>query len=141
MPEKDPFADLSRTFFRRYERRFQHAAGDCDVLFDSSREINAKLRPRRRSVRSGSGKSLFRRPRRRRCSAIIGTPQTQTVQDDTALLDGLVELVSAQRQEARTRRDFATSDAIRDRLAELGLVLEDTPGGVRWKRGTPKQRV
>jgi cysteinyl-tRNA synthetase len=54
-------------------------------------------------------------------------------------LDGLVGLVSEQRQEARRRRDFATSDAIRDRLAELGLILEDTPDGVRWKRGTSEK--
>jgi cysteinyl-tRNA synthetase len=40
-----------------------------------------------------------------------------------------------ERDEARRRRDFARSDELRDRLAELSIVLEDTPGGTRWKRG------
>jgi len=45
------------------------------------------------------------------------------------LIDALVEL----REEARKRKDFATSDRIRDVLAARGVVLEDTKSGVRWK--------
>ena len=36
------------------------------------------------------------------------------------------------REDARSRRDFATADAIRDRLSEAGVVVEDTPAGPRW---------
>jgi cysteinyl-tRNA synthetase len=36
------------------------------------------------------------------------------------------------RQEARGRKDFATSDEIRDQLKEMGVVLEDTKEGTRW---------
>ncbi len=43
------------------------------------------------------------------------------------------ELIDA-RQEARHRRDFARADEIRDQLVHLGIVLEDTKDGVRWKR-------
>ncbi|MGB9802766.1 cysteine--tRNA ligase [Desulfofundulus sp.] len=49
---------------------------------------------------------------------------------EEALLDLLLEV----RQQARARKDWATADHIRDRLKELGIILEDTPGGVRWKR-------
>jgi cysteinyl-tRNA synthetase len=45
----------------------------------------------------------------------------------------IVELVGA-RTAARARRDFAESDRIRDRLLDLGVVVEDTPDGVRVKR-------
>ncbi|MER5639957.1 cysteine--tRNA ligase [Kitasatospora sp. NPDC002227] len=48
------------------------------------------------------------------------------------VVDSLVQLVLEQRQAARARKDFATSDAIRDQLTAAGLVIEDTPSGSRW---------
>lgn len=45
-----------------------------------------------------------------------------------------VEQKLGERQSARSRRDFATADAIRDELAEAGIVVEDTPAGPRWKK-------
>jgi len=39
------------------------------------------------------------------------------------------------RAEARKRKDFAQSDAIRDRLKELGVILEDGKEGTTWKIG------
>jgi cysteinyl-tRNA synthetase len=52
-----------------------------------------------------------------------------------ALSDAEIEARIAERQAARHRRDFTTSDRIRRELAEGGIILEDTrDGGVRWKR-------
>jgi len=49
--------------------------------------------------------------------------------------DKLIELIIALRQRAREKKDFKTSDEIRQRLAELGVVLEDQKDGtVGWKR-------
>jgi cysteinyl-tRNA synthetase len=45
-----------------------------------------------------------------------------------------IEALIGRREEARKTRDFATADRIRDELLEMGVVLEDTPQGVRWKR-------
>lgn len=53
---------------------------------------------------------------------------------EDASLEAEVEAKIAARQEARKRRDFAASDAIRDELAARGILLEDTPQGVRWRR-------
>lgn len=50
------------------------------------------------------------------------------------LEDALMELIITMRQEARQRKDWATADAIRDRLKALGITLEDTPHGPRWKK-------
>jgi cysteinyl-tRNA synthetase len=48
------------------------------------------------------------------------------------LVGALVEELLALRQDARDRHDFAASDALRDRLAALGVVVEDRPGGAAW---------
>jgi cysteinyl-tRNA synthetase len=39
-----------------------------------------------------------------------------------------------ERQEARRERDFGRADAARKKLEELGIILEDTPKGTRWRR-------
>jgi len=51
---------------------------------------------------------------------------------DQSVLDGLVALALDQRAAARERKDFASADAIRDQIAALGVILEDTPQGTRW---------
>ena len=51
-------------------------------------------------------------------------------EDDTRI-DGLLE----ERAAARAARDFARADAIRDALAEEGIVIEDGPDGATWRRG------
>jgi cysteinyl-tRNA synthetase len=50
------------------------------------------------------------------------------------ILDGDIEALIAEREQARLDRDFAKADEIRDRLVNEGIVLEDTRDGVRWKR-------
>ena len=45
-----------------------------------------------------------------------------------------IEEKIAQREEARKKKDFKTADKIRDELKSQGIVLEDTPKGVRWKK-------
>ena len=52
---------------------------------------------------------------------------------NTDAIDGLVSLALQQREAARARKDFAASDAIRDQIAALGIVIEDTPQGPRWQ--------
>ena len=53
----------------------------------------------------------------------------ETTENDTkiqALIDA--------RQDARKNKNFAEADRIRDEISNMGIVLEDTPGGVRWRK-------
>ena len=53
----------------------------------------------------------------------------------SGLEDGDIEAMIQQRTDARAAKDFATSDRIRDELADAGIVLEDKPDGTIWRRG------
>jgi len=50
-------------------------------------------------------------------------------ENETQWIEGLL----AERADARKRKDFATSDRIRDELAARGVIIEDGPQGARWK--------
>jgi cysteinyl-tRNA synthetase len=49
-------------------------------------------------------------------------------------IDAEVERLIAERRAARDRRDFARADEIRQQLLRMGIQLDDTQGGTRWKR-------
>jgi len=59
----------------------------------------------------------------------------QATSSSADVLDGLVSLALEQRTAARARKDFAAADAIRDQLAMLGVVIEDSAAGTRWSIG------
>ena len=50
------------------------------------------------------------------------------------VLDSDIEEMIAARQQARKDKDFALADEIRGKLLDMGIVLEDTREGVKWKR-------
>ncbi len=52
----------------------------------------------------------------------------------TETLDSDIEELINKRSDARKNKDFKTADEIRDKLKEMGIVLEDTPQGVKWSR-------
>ena len=53
---------------------------------------------------------------------------------EDALSDAEIDALVEARSKARASRDFAAADRIRDELSEVGVVVEDAPGGSRWKR-------
>ena len=57
-----------------------------------------------------------------------------TYQNKDEDLDAEIEDLIQQRTDARENKDFALADKIRDDLIARGIVLEDTPQGVKWKR-------
>ena len=56
-------------------------------------------------------------------------------EENEGMLDAQVEALIAERKKARSIRDCARADEIRDQLKAMNIIIEDTAQGVRWKRG------
>jgi cysteinyl-tRNA synthetase len=61
-----------------------------------------------------------------------GDWSAETSSDLISVVDRLVQVALEQRAAARERKDYAASDAIRDQLADIGVLVEDTPDGPHW---------
>src|SRR5262249_38228348 len=59
---------------------------------------------------------------------------TQEISGDSAL-DERVDALVVEREQARSARNFARADDIRNQLQNEGILLEDSPKGTRWRRG------
>ncbi len=65
---------------------------------------------------------------------ILGILQREKAVVEEELIEKLMELIIELRREFRERKDFATSDKLRAELRRLGITLEDTPEGMRWRK-------
>ena len=92
------------------------------ALFDMVREVN-RLDP----AEADAEKVLAYMARVDGVLGVLG-------EEDEDLVDADIERLIEDRQAARKAKDFARSDAIRDELLAKGIVLEDTPQGVRWRK-------
>ena len=63
---------------------------------------------------------------------VLGIVREREVQGES-LVEPLLDLILEVRQELRMKKEFSLADKLRDRLGELGIVVEDTPHGARWK--------
>jgi cysteinyl-tRNA synthetase len=101
-----------------------NTAGALATLFDLARDVN-RARDEGRSIEPGQAML-------RSLAGVLGLglrePETSTGAEP--FIDLLVKL----RNELRAERQFALADNVRDRLAGLGIILEDEGGGTRWRR-------
>lgn len=151
-PELDDAAVQYLEVVAAAPRRFDEAMADdfntalaLAVLFDLARATNGF---RQHVVRRGTGvteaeAALFAEADRvftRFGGDLLGVIDDAAAHDDAVsaggdgrLTEALIELLLEVRQTARAAKDWAMADKIRDRLNELGIVLEDTADGSRWK--------
>ncbi|WP_151994807.1 cysteine--tRNA ligase [Buttiauxella massiliensis] len=123
-----------------FEARFREAMDDdfntpeaYSVLFDMAREVN-RLKTEDLAAANGLAAAL------RQLSGVLGLLE----QDPEAFLQGgaqsddnevaEIEALIKQRNDARKSKDWALADQARDRLNEMGIVLEDGPQGTTWRR-------
>jgi cysteinyl-tRNA synthetase len=121
------FLDRLPRFKEDFERAMEDDINTADavgVIFDLVREINIHVTAGRSAgtIRAALDalKSL---------TGILGLLNRKQ-----GSLDGEIEELIEKREQARKMKNWALADSIRDQLKEQGIVLEDTPQGVRWKR-------
>ena len=64
---------------------------------------------------------------------IVKSEYAETTGGNDEAVGKLVSIMIDQRATARKNKDFATADALRNRLDEAGIVLEDKPEGTQWR--------
>jgi len=103
------------------------------ALHELAREVNRWL-DRERPLSPGSLAAIDRTFRELggQVLGIIPEKLAPTGVEEEALAR-LVEIILSLREEYRKARDWARADALRDRLAELGIMVEDRPEGPTWR--------
>jgi cysteinyl-tRNA synthetase len=66
-------------------------------------------------------------------TSVLGFRFPSQAGDNSALTAGLLDYLLELREDARKEKAFERADAIRDRIAELGVQVEDTASGPRWR--------
>lgn len=66
---------------------------------------------------------------------VLGLKDESAGGQNTALLDGVMKMILEIRAEAKAKKDFATSDKLRDTLAALGITIKDSKDGALWNAG------
>jgi cysteinyl-tRNA synthetase len=124
--EEQKLHDRTGEYIRDFESAMDDDINTADalsVIFDLVRDANTHLKAEspRRLIEAfyNTFKSL---------TDIMGIVQKEQKKS----LDQEIEELIEKRQQARAAKDWATADKIRDDLKARGIILEDTPHGVRW---------
>lgn len=102
-----------------------NTADAISVIFDMVRDINTSV-----DAQSPKGNIQAALDMLVELTGVLGLLGRRNNND----IDEEIEALIAQRQAARSQKNWAESDRIRDLLKEKGILLEDTKEGVRWKK-------
>ena len=102
-----------------------NTADAISVIFDLIRDVNTNV-----TIESSKELVKYTLDLIRELGNPLGILQEST----KASLEEEIEKLIEERQKARKDKNWALADKIRDNLKERGIVLEDTPQGVRWKQ-------
>ncbi len=102
-----------------------NTADAISIIFDLIRDVNTNV-----TIESSKELVKYTLDLIRELGSPLGILQEST----KASLEEEIEKLIEERQKARKEKNWALADKIRDNLKERGIVLEDTPQGVRWKQ-------
>jgi cysteinyl-tRNA synthetase len=143
-PDGDPLltevAERRTSFLTKMDDDFNTGGASSD-LFELVRLLNKYVDQHQleeAAARDAARLASFRRgvATLRELTAIFGIfrqPPKQSAAAADALVGRLMDLLIVLRAEARKKKDFATSDKIRDSLAAIGVLLEDRKDGTIWR--------
>lgn len=105
-----------------------NTADAVSVIFELVREINSAVTPSADPTKklAQACDDIFTE-----LSEVIGLPIAKSAGGD---VNADIEAMIEARQAARKAKNFAEADRIRDELKAMGVTLEDTPQGVKWKK-------
>ena len=120
--------------FETYKAKFKEAMDDdlntadaISHIFSLVREVNTKI-----NNEGTYSKELCKKTVSLITELISVLGISYTGKEDD--LDKEVEALIEKRQEARKNKDFKLADEIRDKLTDMGIILEDTRQGVKWRK-------
>lgn len=118
-----------------YRERFIHALDDdfntadaISVIFELVREANTMASSDKNPSKEMAGETL------KMFEELTGVLGLLYVEEGDKTLAAEVEALIAARQAARKEKNWAEADRIRDKIKDMGIILEDTPQGVKWKQ-------
>lgn len=127
-------ADLRDRFWEAMDDDF-NTGGAIGMLFELRRSINAAMAESPPLATGGLTTLLTLFKELANVLGVFRQPVQQQAGADDTFVNGLMELILDIRQEARADKNWSVADTIRDRLAALNVVIEDSRDGARWHRG------
>ena len=103
-------------------------------LFDAARMINS-IKEKKEKFSDEDIDLLYATFRTFMMDILGLLPEEQSGKKDE-VISGLMDTIIEIRQEARTKKDFATSDQIRDRLQKINIQINDGKEGATWEIGS-----
>jgi cysteinyl-tRNA synthetase len=130
-PEVEASIDRARAAFTAALLDDLNTAAGLAAIFDLVRDLNAAIDAQ--TISRENADAARRAIDEFDC--VLGVITLRRAEDaqPPVPIDEIERLIE-ERKAARARRDFAAADGIRSALAERGILLEDNPGGTRWKR-------
>lgn len=114
-----------------------NSAGALSVIHDLVREGNKRLEEAQRGDDESRHAIAELYVSFAELTRLLGFKFQVVERADHALLGGVLDYLLELREQARSEKAFDRADAIRDKLQDLGVAVEDTPGGPRWRLEGP----